>query len=90
MTPVGAEVPGVEPDHVLSFSRAVAGHLVSLTDKHGAGAAVVAATGALARFAITFPAGPQEGWADLGQFLDDWEMHKIEQHEAERDDPEDW
>ena len=75
------------PDY--SLAKLVNDHLLAFQEQHGCDGAIVGLVVALSRLSALFLAGqgvPQEG---IPGFLDDFEMHKVEQHQYEKDNPDD-
>jgi hypothetical protein len=70
-----------------SYSTAVNDLLVAVFEQHGPDGltGVAVALGRLVSVALISPA---KSFDELPAFLDEFEFHKIEQHQLERDDPE--
>jgi hypothetical protein len=75
------------PPEGYSYSKAVHDHLLTMQERHGPAGltAVAAAFGRLVTVALTAPA---KSWDSLPGFLEDFEIHKMEQHQLEQDEGE--
>jgi hypothetical protein len=84
---------GAPPEH--SYSAKVLERLIEMQERHGS-PTHIAVPAALARLvvvawsaALTSRLGHLPSQEEMLAEVDRFEMHKIEQHQAERDDPED-
>lgn len=75
------------PDY--SLSQLINDHLLGFQAQHGTDGAVAGLVVALARFAAVSLIGKTGSSANAAAFLDDFELHKIEQHQYEKDHPGD-